>query len=144
VSGWQRVGVGISVLWLIGFPIFLFIDANRSQGDVLHYCLNTASALREPTDRKATQQICFRAFEASRETPRKLVKELAADKILWTVMLGPIGVLWIIGGAISYAARRIVRRLFKGTRTGGDFGRTADTPYNNPTSGFSPSGNRSL
>jgi hypothetical protein len=115
MSGWQRFGVVISILWLIGFPIFLFIDANRSHNQVLEYCLNTASALRDATDRDASRQICLRAFEASRETPGRFVKELASDKILWPVMLGPIALLWIVGGVFSYVVRLIARRFFRGT-----------------------------
>ena len=111
MSRLQRLGVVISILWLVGFPIFLFIDANRSHGQVLEYCLNSASALREPADREAFRQICFRAFEASRETPAKLVKEIVSDRILWVVMLGPVGLLWIVGAILSFAVRWIARRF---------------------------------
>jgi hypothetical protein len=115
MSVWKRIGVAISALWLIGFPIFLFIDANRSHGEVLQYCLNAAAALREPADRKEFRQVCLRAFEASRETPGKFVKELASDKVLWAVMLVPIGLLWIVGGVISFVIRRIARWYFRET-----------------------------
>ena len=115
MSRWQRFGVVISIFWAVGFPIFLFIDANRIHGEVFEYCLNTASALREPTDRETSRQICLRAFEASRETPGKFVKELASDKVLWTVILGPIGLLWLVGGVLSWAVRWIARRVFKRT-----------------------------
>jgi hypothetical protein len=116
MSGWQRIGAVISILWLVGFPIFLFIDANRSHSEVLQYCLKAASESREPTEREGSRQICLRAFEASRETPGKLVKELASDKILWAAMFGPIALLWIVGGVISYVVRWIAPRALKGAR----------------------------
>jgi len=113
MSGWQRIGAVISILWLGGFPIFLFIDANRSHGEVLQYCLKAASASCEPTEREESRQICLRA---SRETPGKLVKELASDKILWAVMFGPIALLWIVGGVISCVVRWIAHRALKVAR----------------------------
>jgi hypothetical protein len=114
MSKCQRIGILISTLWLVGFPSFLYIDANRSHGEVLEHCLNSATALPEPTDRESFRQICVRAFEASRETPGKLVKEIASDKILLAAILGPIGLLWIVGGMLSYALRWILRRVLKG------------------------------
>jgi len=116
MSGWQRIGVVISIVWLVGFPIFLFIDANRSHSEVLQHCLKAAPVSREPTEREESRQICLRAFEASRETPGKLVQELASDKILWAVMFGPIALLWIVGGVISYVVRWIAQRSLKGAR----------------------------
>jgi hypothetical protein len=85
MSGWQRIGAVISILWLVGFPIFLFIDANRSHSEVLQYCLKAASASREPTEREESRQICLRAFEASRETPGFAVA--IRVKRTWTVAL---------------------------------------------------------
>jgi hypothetical protein len=109
MSIWQRIGIAISVLWLLGLPIFLFVDSNRSRGKVLEVCLNTGAALREPTDRETLQDICRRAFEGSRETPGKFLKELTSGKVSWAVMLLPIAVLWIVAGAISYVVRGVCR-----------------------------------
>jgi hypothetical protein len=30
MSGWQRIGVVISVLWLVGLPVYVLIDHNLS------------------------------------------------------------------------------------------------------------------
>src|SRR5262245_8461360 len=116
MSAWQRIRVVISVLWLVGFLIFLFVGADRSHSEVVQYCLKAAPESRETTAREESRQICLRAFEASRETPGKLVKELASDKILWAVMFGPIALLWIVGGVISYVVRWIAQRSLKGAR----------------------------
>jgi len=103
----QRIGILISILWLVGFLSFLYIDANRSHGEVFERCLDAATALNEPTDRESFRHICVKAFEASRETPGKLVKEVSSNKILWATIVVPIGLLWIVGGLLFYAVRRI-------------------------------------
>ena len=42
MSGWQRIGVVISILWLVGLPIFLMIDTNRRANDFYSDCLGFA------------------------------------------------------------------------------------------------------
>jgi uncharacterized membrane protein len=111
MSRCQRIGILVSILWLVGFLSFLYIDANRSHSEVFEHCLNSASTLSESTDRKSFQQICARAFEASRETPGKIVKEVSSDKILWAAIVVPLGLLWIVGGLLSYAVRRISKTM---------------------------------
>jgi hypothetical protein len=42
MSGWKRMVGVISVLWLIGLPIYLLVDANRQASRSLALCLSVA------------------------------------------------------------------------------------------------------
>lgn len=39
LSAWQRIGVVISVLWLVGLPIYLMINHNRHEQEFLSWCV---------------------------------------------------------------------------------------------------------
>ena len=41
MSGWQRIGVVISALWLIGFPIYLVQYSSMSERSSYQQCMNT-------------------------------------------------------------------------------------------------------
>ena len=51
LSGWQRIGVVISVLWLIASPIYLLVTkneaANKSYAACIESSLMTGTRLRE-------------------------------------------------------------------------------------------------
>ena len=70
LSGWQRIGVVISVLWFVGLPIFALITIDKRLPDMA----------REP--------IIFLIF-----------------------LLGPIILLWLVGGIVFGTVRWIVRGL---------------------------------
>src|SRR5262249_57203663 len=42
MSDWQRLGVLISVLWLVGMPIYLMVDTNNTAGVVYQSCIRSA------------------------------------------------------------------------------------------------------
>ena len=75
MSGWQKIGLAISILWLIGLSIFL---------GVVH------------------------------STWKTVVDILVAGNLdtltLWTVMLGPVVLLWSIGIITVEVVRWIRRR----------------------------------
>jgi len=43
MSGWQRIGVVISILWLIGVPIYLMVDQKEVEGQGLSELPRSAS-----------------------------------------------------------------------------------------------------
>jgi hypothetical protein len=70
LSGWQRIGVVISVLWMVGFPIFLMVDTNRQASEMYQGCLRIAYSEYgpsgylgdKPVELKATENRCFEPF----------------------------------------------------------------------------------
>ena len=79
MSGWQKIGAVISVLWLIGLPIF-FIVRSSSFKPVWH----------------------------------ALIAGNSDTAALWTMMLGPVVLIWSIG-VVTLDAVRWIRR---GTKNG--------------------------
>jgi hypothetical protein len=76
MSGWQKIGAVVSVLWLIGLPI-LFVVRSGSWKTVGH----------------------------------ALIAGNSDTAALWTMMLGPVVLLWSIGVITLDAVRWIRRRL---------------------------------
>ena len=77
MNRWQKIGVGISVLWLIGLPIFFIV---RSGG------LKTVG--------------------------HALIAGNSDTAALWTMMLGPVVLLWAVG-TLTLNAVRWIRRTRK-------------------------------
>ena len=75
MSGWQRIGVVISILWLVGLPIFLMIDTNRRANDFYSDCLGfayrgiTGNTPKQQTDAQIAE--CRDAHQRSIITPAK-------------------------------------------------------------------------
>ena len=75
MSGWKKIGLGISILWVLGLLIFL---------GVVHSTWKTVVDV--------------------------LVAGNLDTLILWTVMLGPVVLLWSIGIITGEVTRGIRRR----------------------------------
>jgi len=79
VNGWQKIGVGISVLWMIGLPIYLIVLSGN---------LKTVG--------------------------NALIAGNSDTVALWTMMLGPVVLIWSIGVITLDAVRRIRRTTKNG------------------------------
>ena len=79
MSGWQKIGAVISVLWMIGLPIYLI---------VLSGSLKTVG--------------------------HALTAGNSDTAALWTMMLGPVVLIWSIGVITLDTVRWIKRRTEKG------------------------------
>ena len=77
MNGWQKIGAVVSVLWLIGLPIF-FMVLSSSWKSVGH----------------------------------ALIAGNSDTVALWTMMLGPVALLWSIG-VITLDTIRWIRRTAK-------------------------------
>jgi hypothetical protein len=77
MSGWQRIGVVISLFWLIGLPIWL--------------CVHSGSW---------------------KTVGHALIAGNSDTAALWTMMLGPVVLIWSIG-VITLDAVRWIRRTTK-------------------------------
>lgn len=124
MSGWQRIGVLISVLWIVGTPIYLMVDTNNTAEAVYQSCIRSADLAFEPGgfegdnpgELKVAEQRCARSFYNMRMSPRKLMRLLLGREgeetlIVWTMILGPIILFWLVGGA-TFTTVRLVRRWF--------------------------------
>jgi hypothetical protein len=96
MSGWQRIGVVVSVLWFVGLPVFFMIAANPgvSPADVIALFFGTGKAFEcgNPCSPSARWDMMF---------------------VMWTFLLGPIVLLWLVGW-IVLGTVRWVRRGFTG------------------------------
>jgi hypothetical protein len=123
MSGWQRTGVLISVLWLVGVPIYLMVDANNTATAVYQSCIRSADLAFQPGGfegdnpgaLQAAEGRCDRSFNNIRISPAKLMRLLLGREgeetlTVWLIMLVPVVLLWLIGGTTFSVVRWIRRR----------------------------------
>ena len=123
-SGWQRIGVAISVLWLIALPIYLLITknepANKSYAACIEESLMTASRMREVGKQdeadaweRHSNDWCLRG--AGYMSPVGLAHVFLEGSYhsaaLWGFLLGPIALLWLVGSLVIGTVRRTARGL---------------------------------
>lgn len=118
LSGWQRIDVVISVLWIIGLPTFLFIDTIRANEHGAA-CFRDFSELSWKLSREGKQA---EAAEADRErdkcwnhqghiTPIQAFEPFIKGNIETVIVWAPVALLWILGGTI-FATVRWIKRGF--------------------------------
>ena len=125
MSGWQRIGVLISVLWFVGMPIYLMVDTNNTAEAVYQSCIRSADLAFEPGgfegdnpgELKVAERQCARSYYNMRMSPGKLMRLLLGKEgeetlIVWTIVLVPIILFWLVGGA-TFATVRWIRRGIK-------------------------------
>jgi hypothetical protein len=109
MSGWQRIGVVISVLWLIASPIYLLVTKNEAANKIYAACIEesliTGTRMREMGKQneadaweRHSNDWCLGA--AGHMSPVGLAHALLEGSyrsaILCGVFLGPIALLWLI------------------------------------------------
>jgi hypothetical protein len=101
---WRKIGVVVSALWLIGLPIFVMIDSNQRASEFYAWCRNAES--HYATDMTLEQQLEWCSRSAKFMTPTVLAQVLIAGNAdtfaMWSLMLGPVAVSWLIFGIISW------------------------------------------
>jgi len=130
MSGWQRIGVLISVLWFVGMPIYLMVDTNNTAEAVYQSCIRSADLAFEPGgfegdnpgELKSAERRCARSYNNMRMSPRKLMRLLLGREgeetlTVWTMILVPIVLFWLVGGATFATVRWIRRRLASSENT---------------------------
>src|SRR5260221_1438552 len=115
MSGWQRIGVVISVLWVIGLPNYLVVSSGISAGKEYEQCLekplpNLTSEEKHDIcwsisshwaiDTITWKTVGYTLFVGNSDTVA-----------LWSMMLGPIVIFWLVG-SITLATIRWIRRGF--------------------------------
>jgi len=119
MSGWQRLGVVISVLWFVGLPIYVLVDTNRRAIDYQSDCIIIRMRADPPRGSDAERAAALQRIEdvcqelSGHMTWGEMFRFFADNKDMWAILLGPIILLWLVG-AIVLGTVRWVRRGFTG------------------------------
>jgi hypothetical protein len=124
MSGWQRIGVVISILWLIASPAYLLVTknqaANKSYAACIESSLMTGTRLRyigqyDQADawERHSKDWCLGAagYMSPVGLARALLEGSYRSAILWGGFLGPIALLWLVGSLVIGTVRWVGRRL---------------------------------
>jgi hypothetical protein len=124
MSRWQRIGVVISVLWLIASPIYLLVTKNEAANKTYAACIEessmTSTRMRQMGQydqadawEHHSNDWCLRA--AGYMSPVGLAHALLEGSyhsaVLWGVLLGPVALLWLVGTLVIGTVRRVGRGL---------------------------------
>jgi hypothetical protein len=58
MSGWQWIGVVISVLWLVGLPLYIITTTNNRANTEYLECYGNAALETNPDQRQGHQNYC--------------------------------------------------------------------------------------
>jgi hypothetical protein len=124
MSGWQRIGVAISVLWLIASPIYLLVTrnetANKSYAACIEESLMTGTRMREIGKQdeadvweRHSNDWCLRGagYISPIGLAHVLLEGSYQSALSWGFLLGPIALLWLVGSLVIGTARRVARDL---------------------------------
>jgi hypothetical protein len=109
MGGWQRLGVVISALWVIGAPIYEIIEDHRRLD--LHWWACVAVAEMASISKDDPSRADLRDCEQAREIDHKKLAEAYWNPVWWSVILLPVALFWLVGG-ILFGTARWVRRGF--------------------------------
>jgi hypothetical protein len=117
MSGWQRIGVVLSVLWLVGLPVYLMNDTNmRAQDQFIDCKMAQERGLRWGTEADCKRAAGFMEWadlaQMFRGDPQDIYTTYRA-RGMWVFLLGPVVLLWLVGW-IVFGTVRWVRRGFTG------------------------------
>lgn len=122
MSGWQRIGVVITTLWLLGFPIWVVVDQQNRAQSQMEFCVQTAVDSYSGAEENRRVDECGRRFtqDVQQASLLQLLKTYqfqtpnVGDSVaIWALTLIPIVLLWGIGG-IVIGTLRWIRRGFSG------------------------------
>src|SRR5262249_40242307 len=124
MSGRQRIGVVISILWLIASTTYLLVTknqaANKSYAACIESGLTTGTHLRyigqnDQADAWESHSKDWCLGAARYMSPVGLAHALLEGSyrsaILWGAFLGPIALLWLVGSLVIGIVRWVGRRL---------------------------------
>ena len=115
MTGWQRIGVVVSVLWLIVFPIYLVVHSSMNAGHLYEQCLKSYLPGLTSEEKHET---CWRSSHIGAVTWKTVGYALIAGNsdtvALWPMMFGPVALLWSLGvitlGTVRWTRRRLSER----------------------------------
>jgi hypothetical protein len=124
MSGWQRIGAAISVLWLIASPIYLLVTKNEAANKTYAACIEeslvTGTRMREIGKQGEadawehhSNDWCLGAagYMSPVDLAHALLEGSYYSAVLWSFLLGPIALLWLVGSLVIGTARWVGRGL---------------------------------
>ncbi len=118
MGGWQRLGIVISILWILCSPVYLLFASNQQAFVNFRACLRVVEHLQSDNVAAEASQRCQETYRREGMSTDRLLKILllqGGDGSLdvWAFILTPVALLWLVGTAIIGTARW-VRRGFVG------------------------------
>jgi hypothetical protein len=113
MSGWQRIGLLLSIAWVLFLPFWLVHDTNSRAEEDMEFCIKYA--VMNNTGDRENERIhqCGDAYSKRLTTlPRLMTNYLTPGPdrpFLWLFTLGPIALLWAFGGGLLSIVRWIRR-----------------------------------
>jgi hypothetical protein len=117
MSGWQRLGIVLSVLWTITCPIWLVIDTNTRASHDFESCLHLAGSISddyENADKRAQvydrmSNRCQHTYLASTTSLSQMIADEDNKKFLARMIGGPIAATWLLSSIVIVTFRWISR-----------------------------------
>jgi hypothetical protein len=113
MSGWQRIGLVLTIAWVVFLPIWLIHDNNSRAEEDMQFCVKYAVMNNTGDRENARIAQCGEVYGRSLTTiPSLMTKYVTAGPdtlVLWLLMLVPIALLWAFGGGLLWIVRWIRR-----------------------------------
>jgi hypothetical protein len=105
MSGWLRIGVVLSVLWVVGYPIYSFIDETQSNEMAYRTCQKIYTQYFPNPDLSSAD-----IHARCQKTAFELTPPILANENFWILgVAAPLALFWILGGVILWTVRWIRR-----------------------------------
>ena len=117
MSGWQRLGIVLSVLWALAGPLWLLIDTNTRADQEFQRCLRLATSISDDYEDAAKREQaynrmsdrCQHTFLVSTTSLPQMFADEDTKKFLALMIGGPIAALWLLGWIVIGTCRWISR-----------------------------------
>jgi hypothetical protein len=111
VSGRQKIGVLVSILWMVGLPICVMIDSNRRASEFYDMCRKVEPNIGSDLSTEQQHEVLEnREIYDTNGTGSDLNRWQRRYRYFVVLHVRPLVIFWAIGGIILATVRRI-RRL---------------------------------
>jgi hypothetical protein len=119
MGGWQRLGIVVSVLWILCSPFYLLFASNQQALANMRDCLRVVEHLQSDDVAAIASQRCQETYWREGMPSDRFIETLLLQRghqslTVWAFILTPLALLWLVGSSIIGTARWI-RRGFVGS-----------------------------
>jgi hypothetical protein len=119
MSGRQRLGIVLSLMWVVAGPLWLLIATNAQASRDYENCLrivdNVVDGYADADGRERAynrmSDRCQHTYLLSTTSLPQMIADEDTKKVLTFLVCGPLAVLWLLG-AIAIVSRRWISRGF--------------------------------
>jgi|SRR5262245_41206703 len=108
LSGWRRLGIALSVLWVIAGGIWVLRDHNNSVGQLYGQCLERQMKYFPEQPFEQTHEKC-RSIMDDFIKPADLLNVSGIGPVFWLIVLAPVVIAWVFVIAAVWIVRWIGR-----------------------------------